>query len=86
MNYPSAIVISAGLIAGALILNGQVQGQTPAAVGRFSVAASGPSNAWRLDTETGWLVHCFFPQTVPSPRVVCGTVQTPPRPGTPAKP
>ena len=39
MNYPSAIVISAGLIAGALILNGQVQGQTPAAVGRFSVAA-----------------------------------------------
>ena len=50
MNYPGAIVITAGLIAGALLLSSQVSSQS--ATGRYQiggVAQSGQAS-WRVDS------------------------------------
>src|SRR5215468_114249 len=57
MSYPAAIVIGAGLIAGALMFSGQGNSQTPQPVGRWAIAASG-NQVWRIDTATGLLDVC----------------------------
>jgi hypothetical protein len=68
MTYPTAIVISAGLIAGALMLSGRADSQsTP--TGKFvgvGVSENG-TIAWRLDTGTGEMSQC----TVSGQRIVC---------------
>ena len=63
MNYPQAIVISAGILAGSFLMSNlaQTQGYHPSG-GRFDIAgAPGHSvaNAWRLDSRTGEVYRCF---------------------------
>jgi hypothetical protein len=57
MTYAKAIVIGAGVLAGAIGLS------APAATGeggaRFAIASDGAgAGAWRLDTRTGRMVWC----------------------------
>jgi hypothetical protein len=57
MTYAKAIVIGAGVLAGAIGLS------APAATGeggkRFAIASDGAgAGAWRLDTYTGRMVWC----------------------------
>ena len=73
MNYATAIVIAAGLIAGAFLNHvvaplivdgtGTVQSQPPqsAPVGKYAIATDGTSKGsiWRVDTGTGQLWHCY---------------------------
>jgi len=73
MNYPSAIVIAAGLIAGALLFNGQGISQTTNS-GRYAIAATGrPDGAyvWRLDTTTGAVSICEG-TPLPNQPALCG--------------
>jgi hypothetical protein len=68
MNYPGAIIIASGLIAGALLLTGQVQPQT--AIARYALghdAAAGA--AWRMDTTSGSIWRCVYDS--PSAQVKC---------------
>jgi hypothetical protein len=68
MNYSTAIVIGAGLIAGAVMLSSRADSQSPAA-GKFvgvGVADNGLS-AWKIDSSTGEMNYC----TVFSKKVVC---------------
>jgi hypothetical protein len=63
MDYPGAIVIGAGLIAGALILAGQGYSQAP--VGQYAIAPDAANgSAWRIDTTTGAIVRCTFNSNV----------------------
>jgi hypothetical protein len=68
MTYPTAVVIAAGLIAGAVVLAGRADSQSPAAAKFVGVGVSENGTvAWRLDTGTGELSQC----TVSNQRIVC---------------
>ena len=72
MNYRSAIVIAAGLMAGAVLFSGQGISQTNG--GRYAIAATGrPDGAyvWRLDTTSGAVSICEG-TPVPGQSAVCG--------------
>jgi len=58
MTYGKAIVIGAGLLAGAVALGGSAA--TYEGGKRFAVSASGAGDggAWRVDTYTGRMVWC----------------------------
>lgn len=61
MGYSTAIVIAAGLLAGAVMLSGRADSQSPAA-GRYvgvGVADSGTA-AWKLDSATGEMSYCTY--------------------------
>ena len=77
MNYPSAIVIVAGLIAGALILSSQGVSQTSA--GRYAIApvsgANGNGGVWRMDTNSGAVSYCG----PPAEGFVCSKWAAPPK-------
>ena len=63
MNYPNAIVVAAGLIAGALVFSSQGVSQT--SIGKFAIAPVSGQNdrggVWRVDTTTGVVVYCGDP-------------------------
>ena len=72
MNYPGAIVVTAGLVAGAILFSGQ--GHSQANSGRYAIAATGRADGtyiWRLDTTTGAVSICEG-APVTSQTVVCG--------------
>ena len=82
MKYAIAIVIAAGLIAGAF-LTGPVQSQ-PAPVGKYAIASDGTSKGsiWRVDTATGKLWHCYAvggPAPSDPGTVKCKTEPAPPK-------
>jgi hypothetical protein len=60
MTYPKAIVIAAGLLAGAVVLSGPAV--THDGGERFAIASGGATagaeGAWRVDTYTGRMVWC----------------------------
>jgi len=59
MNYRGAIIVAAGLIAGALLLTGQ--GQSPTAIARYALAHDAAAGAaWRMDTTTGAIWRCVY--------------------------
>jgi hypothetical protein len=62
MNYPTAIVVSAGLIASAVFLTSQGHSQSQSAAGRYAVSAD-TGYAWVLDTTAGTVWGC---KTVPA--------------------
>ena len=72
MSYPGAIVIAAGLIAGALILTGTGQTQVTS-IGKYAIAAEASgAAAWRLDTTTGVLQRCMWETSgAPGGQVLC---------------
>jgi hypothetical protein len=55
MNYPTAIVVSAGLIAGAVLLTSQ--GHSQPATSKYAVSADSVG-AWVLDTTAGIVWAC----------------------------
>jgi hypothetical protein len=59
MNMPGAIVVAAGLVAGALLLTSQSQSQSTT-IGRYQISSTGQDGrvAWRVDTATGDVVYC----------------------------
>jgi len=62
MNYPSAIVVGAGLIAGALVFTGQGISQTNP-IGRYVIVAGSTTATtggivWRGDTTNGAVSIC----------------------------
>jgi hypothetical protein len=59
MSFPAAIVIAAGLIAGAVALSTETHSQSTT-IGRYQIAASSNDgrSAWRVDTATGDMVYC----------------------------
>jgi hypothetical protein len=59
MNYPSAIVVAAGLIAGALALTSTGQSQPPPQPGKYRAVADSAGRVWRVDTSTGGLQRCW---------------------------
>jgi len=62
MNYPGAIIIASGLIAGALLLTGQGQAQT--AIARYALAHDAAAGAaWRMDTTSGSIWRCVYAST-----------------------
>jgi hypothetical protein len=68
MSYSTAIVIAAGLIAGALLLSSRADSQSPA-LGKFigiGVSDTG-AIAWRIDSSTGEMSQC----TASGQRIVC---------------
>jgi hypothetical protein len=68
MTSSNAIVIAAGLLAGALLISSRADSQLPAQ-GKFlgvGVSDNG-AVAWRLDSMTGELMHC----TASGQRIVC---------------
>src|SRR4029450_8924719 len=70
MNYPTAIVVSAGLIASAMFLTSQ--GHSQPAAGRYAVSGD-TGYAWVLDTTAGTVWGC---KSVPTGgAIVC----TPPK-------
>jgi|RhiMetdeSRZDD1v2_1073273.scaffolds.fasta_scaffold1012990_2 hypothetical protein len=83
MNSPGAIVVAAGLIAGALIATSQGHSQT-AAIGRYAVGATKPdgSAVWWLDTSTGNLVYC---RLMSNYGIQCGRGTNPEVPNVPAE-
>jgi hypothetical protein len=83
MNYAIAIVIAAGLIAGAF-LTGPVQSQPPP-VAKYAIASDGTSKGsiWRVDTATGQLWHCYAVGG-PAPADP-GTIKCKTEPGRPAE-
>ncbi|HUT50380.1 MAG TPA: hypothetical protein VM325_13655 [Alphaproteobacteria bacterium] len=59
MTYPKAIVIAAGLLAGAVLLSGTAT--THEGGNRFAIASGGTAageGAWRVDAYTGRMVWC----------------------------
>jgi hypothetical protein len=60
MNYPSAIVIAAAIVAAALLLNGQ--GASQMSAGSFAITPDNHLGAaalvWRVDTTTGMVSLC----------------------------
>jgi len=73
MNYPSAIVLTAGLTAGALLFNGQGISQTSS--GSYattpSITQSQLPGVWRVDTATGQVSYCSISGASPHPAPVC---------------
>jgi hypothetical protein len=68
MNSSTAIVIAAGLLAGALLISSRADSQLPAQGKFLGVGVSDNGTvAWRLDSMTGELMHC----TVSGQRIVC---------------
>jgi hypothetical protein len=79
MNVPGAIVIAAGLLAGAAIVSGSGLAQSrppeaakappssPQPIGRFLLLAASGQEAWRIDTSTGDVHFCVYKNN----RVVC---------------
>ena len=79
MNVPGAIVVAAGLIAGAALVSGHGQAQSrppepakavssaPPAVGRFLLLAASGQESWRIDTTTGDVHFCVYKNN----RVIC---------------
>jgi hypothetical protein len=79
MNIPGALVVAAGLIAGAVVVSGHGQAQSrtpeaakaasapPSVVGRYLLVATSGQDAWRIDTATGDVHYCVYK----SNRVVC---------------
>jgi|KBSSwiStaDraftv2_1062776.scaffolds.fasta_scaffold8560267_1 hypothetical protein len=72
MNYPGAIIIASGLIAGALLLTGQGQpqtvltgqGQAQTAIARYALAHDAAAGAaWRMDTTSGSIWRCVYAST-----------------------
>jgi hypothetical protein len=72
MNYPGAIIIASGLIAGALLLTGQGQpqtvltgqGQAQTAIARYALAHDAAAGAaWRMDTTSGSIWRCVYAPT-----------------------
>lgn len=69
MNYPQAIVISAAILAGALLVSetAQTQGQQGTAVQMMSgvpgLATASPMNVWMLDDE-GRIRLCWAKQNL----------------------
>ncbi len=66
MNYPQAIVVAAGILAGSIIVTSMGRtapdGRTGGSAPRYLVAATPGSkvaNAWRVDTRTGQIFRCF---------------------------
>jgi hypothetical protein len=57
MNYPRAIVVAAGLIAGALVLTSSGHGQSPG-IGKYGAAHDSTGGVWRIDTTTGGVARC----------------------------
>lgn len=63
MTYPQAVVVAAGILAGAIVaVNlGQTSPESVPAP-RYLVAATPGqrvANAWRIDTRTGQMYRCF---------------------------
>ncbi len=66
MNYPQAIVVAAGILAGAIIAGNLGQTSPDRLLGglnpRYLIAATPGqkvANAWRVDTRTGQVYRCF---------------------------
>ena len=69
MNYPTAIVIAAGLLAGALVLSNRAESQPSPFMGKYlgvGVSENG-SMAWRIDSSTGEMSQC----SASNQRIVC---------------
>ena len=86
MNYPGAIVIAAGLIAGAMIATNHGHSQPIASVGRYALTttAADPSRVWWLDTATGRFTHCHTEGPAGNSRIFCQAginPDAPPPPG-----
>jgi hypothetical protein len=85
MNYAIAIVIAAGLIAGAFLTGpGQSQPPQPPPVGKYTIATDGTSKGsiWRVDTATGQLWHCYAvggPAPADPGTIRCKTEPAPPK-------
>jgi len=59
MNYSTAIVIGAGLIAGSVMLSSRADSQSPAAGKCVGVGVSDNDTvAWRIDSSTGEMSQC----------------------------
>jgi hypothetical protein len=70
MSPSTAVVIAAGLLAGAVVLSGRADSQSPA-VGKFlgiGVSDNG-TVAWRLDSMTGEMMQCTASPA--TPKIVC---------------
>ena len=68
MNYPTAIVIAAGLIAGAVVLSSRAESQSPFTGKYIGVGVSeNGAMAWRIDSSTGEMSQC----TTSAQRIVC---------------
>ena len=68
MTYPTAIVIAAGLLAGAVVLSSRAESQSPF-IGKYigvGVSENG-SLAWRIDSSTGEMSQC----SASGQRIVC---------------
>ncbi len=55
MPYSKALMLAAAIAAGAVLLAGRAQTQSPSA--RYQLAAAG-NDAWRLDTLNGRMIWC----------------------------
>jgi hypothetical protein len=69
MNYPSTIIVAAGLVAGALVFSSQGSPQTSGgSVGRYAIVPTSGGftggGVWRVDTVTGAVIYCGVPSTV----------------------
>jgi hypothetical protein len=68
MNYPTAIVIAAGLLAGAVVLSSRADSQSPSLGKYLGVGVSENGNfAWRIDSTTGEMSQC----TASGQRIAC---------------
>ena len=59
MNYPGAIVVAAGIVAGAVLLNGQGLSQMNAGSYAITPSTQGPLSVWRVDSTTGAVSLCI---------------------------
>jgi hypothetical protein len=86
MNYPTAIVISAGLIAGALLSSGPGISQVPGSAGRFAftnvpgVPGLTGGWVWRGDTTSGMVSICQGVNSSVEPECSPWAPTVPPRP------
>jgi hypothetical protein len=68
LNHPAAVVIAAGLIAGAVMLSSRADSQAPPPAKFVGVGvADNGLTAWRIDSTTGEMHYC----TLVSKKVVC---------------
>ena len=67
MNYATAIVIAAALVASAILSTPGNTHQEPS----YSLSASAPSNVWRINSNTGAVSLCVHRTTDMTTPVKC---------------